>query len=757
MNLVRKTVLLFVVLLPLSLFAEQDFNKDELVKFEVTSFKKDMNNYLALTFQNMDEWHTYWKNPGDAGTPLEINFLKDGKKLKLTELEWPTPIRYLQAGGLWGYGYIDKYTFFFEIPKNLESFLLNSQVVVKVTWLACKNICVPGSEERTLTFDQNLVITNEQKEFKVDLDYLINSFNAIPSKTEFPSNLDITLVKDKNTSTGLVLYYSFTGPVNFIPPENQNLIFPIPLEPLTFKHEEIFKDKKGNLYGRMFLDWDGEYLEPPITLSSDGKFDKSYLLNFLFFNPASGKTILIEKNFEQFDLNAEANLNNFFKLLTKIDIPNLNANIEIKHNITPSNKLKTLKIETKSPNYSSIWYYLILAFLGGLILNIMPCVLPIISIKLFSLIKSQEKSKAEIFKHNMFYTLGVLISFLALALVLALLKVSSEGVGWGFQLQSPTFIVIMIIVIFIFALNLFGLFEFITPGGASLGNYKIKEGALSDFLNGILATILATPCSAPFLGVALTFAFASSTSVLVFVFLTVGLGMASPFIITGIFPNLISFLPKPGKWMENIKKFLGLTLLLTCIWLIDVFMSQVDQTTLLLKLNIILTFFFFYFLVRKQITTSFKIRSLFFLIPIVLLLQLVFVDLKNIDNTSSVNTDNNIIYKMNLKWTKWSPQILEELKEKKKLVFIDFTAKWCFTCKFNEKLVLETTDFKNIIEKYQVTLLLADWTKRDPIIGNWLNKNGVVGVPAYFIQKENGELINLGETISINEIENHLK
>ena len=225
----------------------------------------------------------------------------------------------------------------------------------------------------------------------------------------------------------------------------------------------------------------------------------------------------------------------------------------------------------------------------------MPCVFPVISLKLFSLLKQKSMDRASILKHNAIYSSGILFSFLILSLIVFLLKTSGEQIGWGFHLQSATFVAIMIIVLFVLSLNLFGLFEIKTPGGKLIGNIETDQSYKGDFISGILATILSTPCSAPFLGVALTFAFTSPFLYTLIIFLSVGLGLSFPFLLVGVMPVLLKALPKPGAWMEQFKKVLGLSLLLTGLWLFDVFQNIISHfmSSTLLILTLILVFFSF--------------------------------------------------------------------------------------------------------------------------------------------------------------------
>jgi thiol:disulfide interchange protein DsbD len=231
----------------------------------------------------------------------------------------------------------------------------------------------------------------------------------------------------------------------------------------------------------------------------------------------------------------------------------------------------------------------------------------------------------------------------------------------------------------------------------------------------------------------------------------IGLGLAFPFIVTGLFPNLVAFIPKPGQWMNTVKKVLGFSLILTVFWLFDVYNALVDGSSHLLKLNIVLCFIFIGFFIKKRAKIF---RQISFLVAAVIFLNLSTTTIiGSHDDQTSLIRDKQA---RGLNWEVWSYEKMDQHKQNQETVFIDFTAKWCFTCKVNEKLVLDTDSFKTFVQDNKLKLLIGDWTKRDEVIGSFLLKQGLVGVPAYFIQKKDGTLISLGETITLQKIQEHL-
>ncbi len=731
---------LLLVILSLSLFTA--FAADESVpakpvKFGIQTFKSGNDEFIALNFENFPHWHTYWKNPGDAGLAVKNVFTVDSKEVKFEEMEWPAPRRFIEPGNLWAYGYEGNYSFFYKLKKADFNKLNGKKIELKSTWLVCKHICVPGQQITEFKLSPGKLTTETPDLLPVfDSAIIAERFNALPKVMPIPSYLDIKLSKGSAPNT-LVLNYkvSKTTDMSFL--KDTNLLYAFPQIPFDVKHEAVKVDN-ADLVGVTEISWDGEYQDPPQDFPKDGKFKKPYALKFIFNDPIEQRPIVVEKKFAGFDLD-EVKVAAVAPVSETPTTPSTGGG-----NSAPQT------IVVKSTN--SIVYYLALAFVGGLILNIMPCVLPVISIKLFGLVKYKNESHKMILRHNFFYTLGILFTFLVLATVVLSLKSIGSQVGWGFQLQSPNFIAVMVAGLFIFALNMFGMFEFRTPGGAKLGNVSTSENFGGDFLSGVLATVLSTPCSAPFLGTALTFAFTSSTMEIYLIFTMIGLGLAFPFILTAAYPKLVAFLPKPGNWMNTVKKLLGVTLILTMIWLLDVYNALVDGSSHLIKLGTILVFIYVGFLLMKK--KEKWIGGVSFLLALGL-----FVNITSTTVIASAEEQTALIrdkQSKGLDWQPWSEAKMNDHKTNQQLVFIDFTAKWCFTCKVNEKLVLDTQEFKDLVQEKDLKLLLGDWTKRDEVIGAFLRKNGLVGVPAYFIQKKDGTLVNLGETVTIARIREYL-
>jgi thiol:disulfide interchange protein len=693
-----------LLLLSFSLFAAEEH-----ATISVQRWQKK----LVVTINHDSGWHTYWKNPGDAGIASTFKFSKDTKAY-----EWPVPTKHIEAGDILTIGYSEVDHFFFDdIPGAID---------LKVGVLICKDICIPG--EANLKLGDKEQFTSNRAASSYASSELEKAFAELPKEIKLPSGFEYYLTREKDQPK-LTLHYSIKNFNVAKLPKELNLLTGFPQAPWGYKRESLFV-KDGILYGKTEIEWDGEYQEPPVNLPASGHFDKPYELKFLMNAPETKRADIVTLKVQDFSV-ATPSLNDFYK------------------NLKPFDGKSTGAVAGLVEEKNGLIEYLLFAFLGGLILNLMPCVLPVISIKLFGLIKHKSLPRKQIITHNLSYTAGVISTFMALGGVIAGIKATGEEIGWGFQLQSPGFILVMMLILFVLSLNLFGLFEFVTPGGAKLGSTELKEGFAGDFFSGVLTTILSTPCSAPFLGTALTFAFTTSTFNIFLMFFFIGFGLAFPFLLTAFFPATLNIFPRPGAWMEKLKYFLGLSLVVTVIWLYDVFVSLVNFEAVSWKLNILFALWFFAFFFAQKISKSRPAQILVFMLPVALTVMAI----QNLPMRPEASGE--AIAKSESNWKSWSEQKLTE--EKGNLVFMDFTAEWCLTCKVNKKLVLETDSFNELAKKYKVSLLRADWTKRDDNITQFLKRYNVVGVPAYFVQKPDGQIVSLGETISLGKIKDHLK
>ena len=364
------------------------------------------------------------------------------------------------------------------------------------------------------------------------------------------------------------------------------------------------------------------------------------------------------------------------------------------------------------------WGALIGAFIGGLILNLMPCVFPIISLKALSLSKTAHSERTEVRSAAWAYTAGVLVSFVLFAGLITGLKAGGASIGWGFQLQSPWLVGLLSLLLFTIGLNLLGVFE-LSGRIQNIGiNSANKSGAVPSFLTGVLAVIVATPCTAPFMASAVGLALASSAAVTLAIFLALGAGFALPFLLVAYVPGLLTRLPKPGAWMEYFKQFLAFPMFAAAIWLAWVLSLQAGAAGTLKLLSAGLIISFGIWIINRGSNTWKIIGGITILIAFLLPFSL----------TPSNQTTN-------LSAKTWSAQAVAAARTEGRPVFVDFTAAWCVTCKVNEGLVLKKTKTAKLFERTDTEFLIADWTNKDDVIAAELKRYGRAGVPLYLAYK----------------------
>ena len=372
---------------------------------------------------------------------------------------------------------------------------------------------------------------------------------------------------------------------------------------------------------------------------------------------------------------------------------------------------------------------LLFAFIGGLILNLMPCVLPVISIKALGLIR-YSGSRGEMRAKGLLFLAGVMSSFWILVGALFILRAGGESIGWGFQLQSPLFVGLLASLMLAMSLNLLGLFEFGHSFALVSSKITTEHPLVESFVSGILTTLVSTPCSAPFMGSALGYALSRPPLESWMIFSMLGLGVATPFTLVSMFPAFLKFMPKPGVWMDTLKKVLSLPLFATVAWLVWVYALQTEQAELV-GLAVSLVFLSIALIVYGRMSThprgSIRLRA-----GLLLLLGLLFISIfpwkPKLSSPASHDHSTGI-------WQPYSKEVLETNLMMGKTVFVDFTAAWCLSCQVNKKLVLGTADIEKEFTENGIVTLEADWTNENPLITEALRKLGRSGVPVYVFYK----------------------
>ena len=643
-------------------------------------------------------WHTYWKNPGEAGSATKIEWqLPPG--ISAGEIQWPLPEK-IPPAEVTTYGYENEVVLLvpLKLASNLSVGPLN--LAAKVSWLECKESCIPA--------DQNVeALINIGSESKIAAD-----FSTLDSwKNKVPRALTnwTVLVWWEQPATGdtrpLVMNGSFTeiygllpNTFDFFPDANDGYEIQATTEKITeatthFSLRKTIKKFSGDwpkeVSGVLVMELNQRWADHPRW---------GYEINLPIADKApTGETISPTAN----------------------QPPAL-----------PSQPL---------------WQMLFFAFIGGLILNIMPCVLPVIALKILGFVSEAKNEPRRVRKLGLIYALGVLLSFLALAAVIIGVKAAGHHAGWGMQFGSPVFIVCLTTLVTLVALNLFGVFE-VALGGRALdtaSELAAKHGAAGAFFNGVLATILATPCTAPFLAPALGFAFAQSASVIILIFLTVGLGLASPYILLSWNPAWLKFLPKPGAWMEKFKIAMGFPMLATVVWLFNVAASSYGKNVLWLGIFLVVVAFaawiFGEFFQRGRQRKGVALA----LVLILLIGGYAFALEKELDWRAAMpetNATGSLKESADgIDWQPWSAEAVAQARAAEKIVLVDFTADWCLTCQVNKKTSIEISSVREKIKELGVVALLADDTHTPENISTELGKYNRAGVPLVLVYPKNAE------------------
>jgi thiol:disulfide interchange protein DsbD len=648
---------------------------------EVKSVQPGEPFRAAVRITTDDRWHVYWKNAGDAGLPPTFEWrTPDG--FEIGETIWETPEKII-VGGLANYGYEGEVLYIVEIrpPDKLDAETV--ELTVEADWLVCKEECVPGEATLALTLpvaETTPAIDEERR------DEFARADDARP-ETEHGWRVRAF---DQDT---LAVFFLFP-PASFEGEIVEAVFFP--------EQEGVFRNAAEQPFSKSR---DGYRLDVPYDpMKYD---DPDTLAGVLVLESADG-----DKRALEIVAPVEASASEFAKL----DEPGAASDVA----------------ET------GVWVAIAFAFVGGIILNLMPCVLPVISLKIMGFVKQAGEERRKIAAHGGAFTAGVVISFWALAGALLLLRAGGEQLGWGFQLQSPEFLFALSVFLFLFGLSMLGVFEV----GSSLTSADAGargSGVGSSFLGGATATVVATPCTAPFMGSALGFAMAQPAWVSMAVFTSLGLGMAFPYLLLSIFPRWLAYMPKPGAWMDTLKQAMGFLLLATVVWLLWTLGAQAGPNAIAVALLALLAAGVAAWIYGKWASLGRKRRTRVVSSAIagaILLVALVFGfgAVGAFSHAGSIADDPD-----GIQWEEFSPDRLAELRQAGEPVFIDFTAQWCLSCQVNEQTALADADVVEAFERKGIVALKADWTKRDETIARALEGYGRNSVPLYVLYEPGAE------------------
>ena len=639
-------------------------------------------------------WHTYWKNPGDAGQATEIKWqLPAG--VTAGEIQWPLPEK-LPPAEVTTYGYENEVMLLvpLTLASNLPAGPLN--LAAKVSWLECKESCIPASAGVQ-------VVLNVGNENKTSADAAaIESWNSRVPKP-WP-NLTIQAWWEKTTND-----------------DTRNLIIGLPSDSNELdRSDDFFPDSNDN--------FEVQALTESIALAVLQK---------------TTREIYLRKSVKKFSGDWPKEISGVWFIQKGITAKSYAIKFPIADQAPANEIISAPAVSSPSLPAQSLWQMLLFAFIGGLILNIMPCVLPVIALKILGFVSEAKSEPRRVRNLGLIYAAGVLLSFLALAALVIGVKAAGNHAGWGMQFGSPVFIVCLTTLVTLVALNLFGVFEVILGGRAigAAGELASKHGAAGAFFNGVLATVLATPCTAPFLGAALGFAFAQSAVVIVLIFLTVGLGLASPYILLSWNPAWLKFLPKPGAWMEKFKIAMGFPMLATVVWLFNVAASSYGKNVLWLGIFLVVVAFaawiFGEFVQRGRARKGVALA----LVLILLAGGYAFALEKELDwRTAMPDTSTTGSLKESadgIDWQRWSPEAVATARAAGKVVLVDFTADWCLTCQVNKKTSIEISSVREKIKSLNAVALLGDYTHFPDAITTELNRYNRAGVPLVLVYPKN--------------------
>jgi thiol:disulfide interchange protein DsbD len=639
-------------------------------------------------------WHTYWKNPGAAGMATQIEWhLPPG--VTAGEIQWPLPEK-LPPLEVTTYGYNDEVVLL--VPLKLAADLKPGplDLKAKVSWLECKEACIPGSGDVEATL-------NVGAETKPSADAA--TIELWKSKTPRPSESWQTRAWWKESADGdirsLLIDFFLGRTVNW---SGVKVDF-FPLASDQFEIQSATKRFNGGSGVRL----------GKVVKKFSGDWPKEI-----------GGVIILENSYSR-------------------------SGFEVKLTIAdrvPAGETISASAENSASGPSALpsqplWRMLLYAFIGGLILNIMPCVLPVIALKILGFVGESRSDPRHVRKLGLVYALGVLVSFLVLAAVVIGVKAAGHHAGWGMQFSSPVFVVCLTTLVMLVALNLFGVFE-INLGGYALdaaGGLASKHGAAGAFFNGVLATMLATPCTAPFLSIALGFAFAQKAPVILLMFLAVGVGLAAPYVVLSWNPAWLKFLPKPGAWMEKFKIAMGFPMLATAVWLFNLAAGSYGKSVLWLGVFLVLVAFaawiFGEFVQRDRTRKGVALAIVLFL-----LIGGYAFALENQLNWRAPITASDTTGPLKespdgIAWQRWSPDAVAKARSEGRPVIVDFTADWCLTCQVNKKTSIEIPSVRAKLKESNAVALLGDYTHFPDNITTELNRFNRAGVPLVLVYSKN--------------------
>ncbi|MCC6195596.1 MAG: thioredoxin family protein [Burkholderiales bacterium] len=670
---------------------------------ERTAFVPGEATTVGLRLKMADGWHTYWQNPGDSGLPTALTWkLPEGAAAG--PIQWPAP-HALPVGPLMNHGYEGEVLLLTDVQvpasaKPGETLTL----AAKAEWLVCRETCIP--EEANL--ELALPVTGRADVYPQWGKAIAATRDALPRKV--PGWVASA------RGEGQKVIVTLTAPAGAATP--------------TSVHFFPYQEGRIEPAGRQTLvrDPNGTFV---LTLPVANQLVPGFTEVAGVLTSASG--------FASGDTQVHA---------MTVTTPLIGGVVAGPKPVIAAAPPIGLAPSPAGAAGITLVGAILLAFVGGLILNLMPCVFPVLSLKALSLAKPGHGNRAHLRLEGASFAAGVIVTFLALAALLLAFRAAGEQFGWGFQLQSPAVITALALLFFVLALNLSGVFEFAMMVPASAAGWTAHNPYANAFLSGVLAVVIASPCTAPFMGAALGFALAQPAIMTLVVFAALGLGMALPFLLLTYFPGWRRALPRPGAWMEKLRQLLAFPLYATVAWLAWVLGAQLDNDAvvrLLVTLVVVAFALWAWRAFRGGGAVGFSVAALAGFAGAAFVAWPLFTHAPERDAGAPVQA-RATSGKLD-PWQPFTPTRVSELTAANKPVFIDFTAAWCVTCQVNKRLVLNDGEVKKAFAERGVELVRADWTRRDPAITQALAALGRQGVPVYVLYRPGKEPLLLPEVL----------
>ena len=651
---------------------------------------------VALRLAMEKGWHTYWRNPGDSGLPTTLAW-KLPAGIEAGPIEWPAP-RELPVGPLVNYGYEGEVLHLVEL-KPQPTLAVGDTVVLaaRAEWLVCKEVCIPEGADLTLVLPvQNAALPDPR-------------WGAAIAAAR--AALPRPLAGWQSSAEGR----GKTIALKLVPPAGAN--DPGALRFFPFAPDRI--EPSGPQ--RVTRDGDAYVVILPVAATLAGPLDRiaGVVTAAGGFGTAQAATI---------------------------DVPlagSVAAGAKPAPVVAPA--LNLAPAPMAGGGGLTLALAVVSALFGGLILNLMPCVFPVLTLKVLGF-ATHNDTRPTLRHEAGAFAAGVVLTFVALGVALAVLRAAGEQLGWGFQLQSPAVVSALAILFFVLALNLSGVFEFAQLAPSGMTGWTSKNRTLDAFGSGILAVVIASPCTAPFMGAALGYAMTGTTSTMLVVFVALGVGMALPYVSLAWFPGWRRRLPRPGPWLERFKQVLAFPLYATVIWLAWVLGAQRDNDALLRLLLVLLCVGFALWawrIVRTGGARPWGIAGFVALAAAATVAWPLFAT----EPPAPAKSAGSGAASDEREWTAFTPAAVAALTASGRPVFVDFTAAWCVTCQVNKRLVLNADDVRARFAEKHVALVRADWTRRDPAITQALAALGRNGVPVYVLYRPGKEPLLLPEVL----------